>query len=484
MQLNFASRDSEHSKNPLRTLGRIAAAVIAVWVYSTSAWANDVPGRVVATGEVSERRGPQVVADEAVEMARRLIDAGQPEAAYEILRQSMQALSLENIDTATIRFLAAQALLAGGHHAQAEQLLRRLVDDRPDLLPVQLEYATILFELGRDDEADAIFREIRRKRELPPLVQRDVEDFLERIRLRQRWRIDFDLGFWRDDNVNNAPESEAVAIPAFGGLRFSLDQQPIPAWVARIGVHLRWREPMVKSGRNFFETHVSVSRNTAIRASEYNRTWLSVSTGPRIHYSAEVAGRPRPGMFHADTGVVLRWRGSREYATSPWASIGVEQAVGRNWRLGGSARLWVTRYDTGSGDAQPWGRSLALYATRLVWPGWLTMGGEISRETPERRSLRWASHKVWLRYAADIGQDWSVSFRAGLTRTRFDAEEPLFLKRREEQTHDVSLTVSHRALAWEGYLPELALNWNRTRSNIPIYNREVRTLRLSLRQLF
>ena len=65
-----------------------------------------------------------------------------------------------------------------------------------------------------------------------------------------------------------------------------------------------------------------------------------------------------------------------------------------------------------------------------------------------------------------------------------NTEEPLFLKRREEQTHDVSLTVSHRALAWEGYLPELALNWYRTRSNIPIYDREVRTLRLGLRQLF
>ena len=460
----------------------VFTVLIAV-VILENIWVETASAEEVPLGDAQEADRSVRAASGNVEAARRLIEEGKPEEAYRLLRRAMQ-VTANDFDTTGIRYMAARALLAGGHYAQAAQLLGRLAEDRPDLDGVQLDYATVLFTLGRDDEADTVFRDIRRKKKLPPLVQRDVEKFLERIRARQRWRIDFHLGFWHDDNVNNAPESETVAIPAIGGLRFALDQQPVRAWVARVGARFRWRELVAKSGRIFFETHASVLRDTAISASEYNRMWLSVSTGPRMHYSAEVAGRLQPGMFHADIGVERRWRGSSEYATSHWTSIGVEQAVTRNWRLGGASRLWVTHYDRVGGDAQPWGRSIALFGARRVGPGWLTVGGKISRETPERRSLRWTLHETWLRYAADFGRDWSASLRAGLTWTRFDAEEPLFLEKRKDSTHDISLTVSNRALVWKGYLPELALNWSRTESNIPIYDREVRPLRLSLRRLF
>ena len=49
---------------------------------------------------------------------------------------------------------------------------------------------------------------------------------------------------------------------------------------------------------------------------------------------------------------------------------------------------------------------------------------------------------------------------------------------------EVGVTLSHRALAWEGYLPELILDWSRTRSTIPLYDRETRTLRVGVRRLF
>ena len=91
-------------------------------------------------------------------------------------------------------------------------------------------------------------------------------------------------------------------------------------------------------------------------------------------------------------------------------------------------------------------------------PAGLSASGKFSREKPERRSLRWASHKASLRYAADLGPDWRLSLWAGLTRTKFDGEEPLFLKRRKDRTCDVGLTIANRALAWEGYLPVLTLN--------------------------
>ena len=162
----------------------------------------------------------------------------------------------------------------------------------------------------------------------------------------------------------------------------------------------------------------------------------------------------------------------------------MEQTIDRDWRVGGFPRVWTTRYDEGTDAAEPRGRSLDLYVARRIGDGWLTAGGKVSRETPERRDLRWRSRAVSLRYATSIGRDWSLSAGAGLTRTTFDAVAPLFLTRRDDRTRNIGITASHRRLAWEGYLPELTLNWSRTESSISLYDREVRTLRLGLRRLF
>ena len=255
-----------------------------------------------------------------------------------------------------------------------------------------------------------------------------------------------------------APELETVAIPVIGGIRFTIDQQPVSAWVARTGVHLRWRRAGTESGRVVFETRASASRTTAVGASAYNRTWANVSSGPRVQYSVAAAGRPWHGLFHADAGLEQRWRGGAGYATSPWAAIGLDQDISRNWRVTAAPRVWVTHRDQDSQTSRVKGRSLGLNVSRRLGAGWLTAGGKISRETTKNHGQRWKSHDVSLRYAAEIGRDWSLSVRTGLIRTRFDAEDRLFLKRRGDQTRDVGISVSHRALAMGGYLPELTLN--------------------------
>ena len=48
----------------------------------------------------------------------------------------------------------------------------------------------------------------------------------------------------------------------------------------------------------------------------------------------------------------------------------------------------------------------------------------------------------------------------------------------------VDVRLSHRALALEGFLPELNLGWSRTSSSIVLYDRTVRTARLGMRRLF
>ena len=387
-------------------------------------------------------------------------------------------------DTAAARFRAAHSLIAAGRYAQAARLLGRLAQERPDLDRVQLDYAAVLFALGRDDEAERVFRGVRRREGLPEPVRRNVEAFLERIRARKSTRIDFDFGLWRDGNVNGASEHETVETPIHGGLPLTLDQRPVRAWVARTGVRLRWRKPLAAAGGTYFETNASAARNTALGRSEYDRTWANAAAGPRVPYRIRIAGRPRRGLVRADLGVERRWRGGNGYAHGVWAGLGLDQTFSRSWRAGLSPRFWRTRYDEGDDETHAPGRSLGLYVSRRLGPGWFTVRARASRETPARRTLRWSSREAWGGYAARPGRDWTAFIEAGAGRTRFDGEDPLFRARREDRYRSVTLTVSHRKLEWEGHSPELSLRWSRTASNVPWYDRELRTVRIGLRRRF
>ena len=438
----------------------------------------------VAHAQAPEPSENEAVAiEETLAIADRLILTGRPVDAFAVLIQTMDSLP-EGTDTAPLRFAIAQALMAGGRLSQAEQVLARLEEEHPDNLRVRLDRGLLLFTLGRDDEASDLFREVRRVPDLPPYARRKVEGLLARILDRQRLRIDLDIGLWRDNNVNGAAEVETVQIPAFGNLEFKLDEQPVRAWVARTGAKLRWREPVTEDGRLLVETNVSAARNTAVGASEHNRTWLSLSTGPRLGYAVTLAGRPRPGRVGADVGVERRLRGGNGYATGVWGGLSLEQSINANWHAGVFPRVWTTRYDGQGSDTDSMGGSLGAYLSRSFGPGWLTLDGTLARETAKLRGLRWSSRGLGLRYAVNLGENMSGSLRLGLSAARFDEEDAVFLARREDQTRTAGMTLSHRKLSWEGYLPVLTLEWSRTDSSIPLYDRNSRTVRIGLRRLF
>ena len=476
-------------------IGRIGAAMLVALLSTAGARADEpAPPRAPsapsapppdAATERMERRDVHRAAAEAVDRARRWIEAGEPGKALAMLHEAMRAArAAGGVDTTGVRFMAAQALLKMGRPDEAAEILAQLAGEHPALDRVRLDYAASLFAIGRDEDAEAVFREVWGQEDLPPAVRRNVERFLQQIRARRDLRIDLDAGLWWDDNVNNAPEREAVEVPRLGGLEFTVDERPVRAWVARTGAGLRWGRPITGSGRISLETRASFARNTALNASAYNRTWANASIGPRMRYAVEVAGRRRPGTVRADVGVERRWRGGRPYAVSLWGGLGLEQTVTGTWRLGLFTRYWSTRHDEGSKDRDPPGRRHGLYLTRRAGPGDLTAGGAFSRETPAQRDLRWTSREAWLGYAVGIGRDVRLSVRIHGAETSFGDVHPLFGKRRRDRSRSASLTLSDRAIAWRGYLPELTLDWTRTRSNVPLYERQGRTLRIGLRRLF
>lgn len=202
-----------------------------------------------------------------------------------------------------------------------------------------------------------------------------------------------------------------------------------------------------------------VHRNARGRRAEHGpeRERLEPHLGKRVggparavHGGARGTAAARAGPRRPRRRAALARR--RALRGEPVGRAGIGADTHGGLRAGLSARLWSTRYDAGERDGDPHGRSHGLHVARRVDPGTLIARGTFSRETPQRRDLRWTSREVGLGHVADIGWDWNLAVRLRGSRTRFDDEHPLFLQRRKDRTLAANVTVSHRAVTWRGCL--------------------------------
>ena len=66
----------------------------------------------------------------------------------------------------------------------------------------------------------------------------------------------------------------------------------------------------------------------------------------------------------------------------------------------------------------------------------------------------------------------------------YDGKDALVQEQRSDDTYGAGLKLSHRALAFEGFMPEFNLDCAKTSSSVVLYDWIVRTARLGMRRLF
>lgn len=452
------------------------------WASEATPAASEVAEEKPKSAQPEEQNALDEKYRQLIMEAGRQLQQGRPDQTLQLLAQATELL--DGRTTADILFLAAQAHMGLGNREMATRILGRLAKEYPQVDRLQLDYAAMLYSTGRDEEADAIFREIREKKNLPEPVQRNVEKFLERIHRRKSLLIDYDFSVWKDDNVNNATEVDEVEIPLFGGLRFTVNEKPVEAWVVRTGVNLLHRTPLREDGSLRLNSRIGLARNTARNAKAHNRTWLNLSTGPQWFYLTEFAGYKLPGYAGADIGYEKRWWGGDPYSGSAWIRLSARQHLPGHWALGGYVRYWDTRYSENSSRLEPKGQALNLHAERTFRNARVTAGWTFSTEHPDLPTQRWKAHQGMLAYETVFGLNWHVSAVATLSEARYRGTDPLFQRRRKDQHRNLHVTVSNRAYSWNGYLPELTFGLTETKSNIDLYDRDNFTLRLGFQKLF
>ncbi|HEX9450542.1 MAG TPA: surface lipoprotein assembly modifier [Burkholderiales bacterium] len=161
-------------------------------------------------------------ADDLLVQAKQQLDNGNAQGAYNLLTP----LESARAGDPEFDFLLGSAALALGKNTEAVFALERVLAVQPNSAPARAQIARAYFNLKETETAKREFESVR-KQDVPPEVSATIDRFLDAItRLEEADHTTihgfFEFGIGYDTNVNSATADNQVAIPAFGGLVFTL----------------------------------------------------------------------------------------------------------------------------------------------------------------------------------------------------------------------------------------------------------------------
>jgi tetratricopeptide (TPR) repeat protein len=176
---------------------------------------------------------PPAFADQALDQARKLLEAKRPGEAYDLLRP----LEAKRAGEIEYDYLLGIAALDAGDAQAAIFALERVLAVNPNYLQARAEIARAYFVLGEKENARREFRTVRSMNP-PDAARQTIDRYLSALEPQtRRFRAYLEAAAGYDTNVNSATSRSTIAIPAFGGAIGQLDAaaQAQSAWFGGLG---------------------------------------------------------------------------------------------------------------------------------------------------------------------------------------------------------------------------------------------------------
>src|SRR5690349_13303433 len=180
---------------------------LLMWSVAAAGTPSDLPQQMQPATRPVATRTIRATAADLFEIADSLRRQGRNEEAERLLN-----LLTQNPDPNVrneARFRHSKLLRAGGHERDAALLLRRILDEKPNAVPVRLELAQLLDRMG---DKDGAWRQVRAAQAigLPPAVARLVDRYSEALRAARPFGASFEIALAPDSNINRATRSDTL----------------------------------------------------------------------------------------------------------------------------------------------------------------------------------------------------------------------------------------------------------------------------------
>jgi tetratricopeptide (TPR) repeat protein len=408
-----------------------------------------------------------LAADELLISAKQQLDNGNPQAAYNLL----VPLQSERAGDPEYDFLLGSAALGIGKNTEAVFALERVLAVLPNSAPARALIARAYFNLKEIETAKREFENVK-KQQIPPEVTATIDRFLDaiaRVEASQRVTLRgyFQFGFGYDSNVNSGPADSQVAVPAAGGLLFTLapTATKLHDSFLTFGGGLNLVAPLTRTLSIF--GGLAYNNQTNFNEDKFSTYYYDANLGLSYRVGREaftVAGQYN--SFYVDdvanyhdayrnaSGVTAQWQHDfdarnqlsafAQYAELIYPSQGVRDA---------------DRYVGGFGFAHAFaGNGPIIYVGAY--------GGE---EKEKNESFPFVGDKL---YGARIGgqhflsEKYSIFLNGSVEKRRYNGDDPFFLVRREDTQYTASAGLRFVPTKNVSLTPQVS--WTDNESNIPI----------------
>ena len=360
------------------------------------------------------------------------------------------------------RYRRALLLEAEGSTAAAAVLLRQVLDQKPDAVPVRLKLATMLHQMGDEESARRELRALR-SADLPPNVARFVDRMAASLQASKPFGFHVEFALAPDSNINRATRSDTLGT-VFGDFTFDEDSKAKSGLGASVRALARGRHEL--AGDVAVVGRVSAEANL-YRHKDFNDMTVEVAAGPEWRLGGI--------RLNAEAGVGQQWYGMKPYQRSLRLGASAVTPVGRvsQLRIDASARQSDNRFN----DLQD-GRGISgqVRFERALSPRLLvsaSLGGDRFKARDAAYSTR--SWRAGISTHREVGS-MTVSLAAEIGRLKADDRLQLLPEVRSDRSTRISLGTVVRSVSVAGFSPMTRLVLERNRSNIEFYDyKRIRT---------
>jgi hypothetical protein len=360
------------------------------------------------------------------------------------------------------RYRRSKLLAAHGRNQEAAVLLRRILDDRPDAVPVRLELAGLLDKMG---DKEGAWRQVRAIRAggLPPEVARIVDRYSEALRAQRPFGASFEIAMAPDSNINRATRSDTLGT-VLG------DFQIADAGKAQSGTGL------ALSGQAYRRFPLGADSSLLLRLGgianlyrngEFNDIAADVALGPELEI-----GR---GRLQLELGATQRWFGQKKFMRQGRLAATLSHPLGglTMIRLNASAALVDNQLNDLEDGKTFSGQLSAEHALSPTTGIAASLGlDRQSLKDPGYSTTGWrASLTAW----HDLGS-MTLTVSGEVGRLQADERLLLFPDKRADRFRRLTVGVTFRQLQLHGFAPITRLSLERNHSSIEFYDyRRLRT---------
>lgn len=406
-----------------------------------------------------------------------LVEQGKAKQAFDQL-EAVETTRAGDPDFDTVLGIAANDT---GQFTRAVFALERALTVQPSNARARAELGRALFALGDNLAARQVLQETKREN-IPPEAARKIDEFLQAIdrneeAARSSVRVYVETSLGIDSNINSGPTNANVAVPALGGLIFTLSPN---------GVKLKddfYSLGAGVSGRYVIDPRLSLIASAGGNYrfnndyNDFDTRQFDVSAGASYRVDKdEFTAAAQVGTYFADNntardqrGLVGEWT-HRPDAASQWTSYLQLSTL----RYPGQSLRDAERYVIGTSYAKALRGGLLLFG-----------GAYVGTEDERAVNVAHLGHRLLgLRAGLQQSLNADVDLFANLAfeRRRYGGPDPLFLVTRRDNQTGLNLGLTWVPVVSWRITPQLSLL--KTNSNIAISDFTKRVLSVTVRKDF